>query len=183
MKKGFKEESNACYKEALSNLETVIKTKWDRFAQIEVIALNEYNRICSKSGLPHFDKALNQTLNDDLRIVLSWDADQTDIDLWVTEPSGEKVSYKHNRSTIGGRMSRDFTDGYGPEEYTVRKAMKGKYKIQANFYGSRLLSATGGITLKVDVYTKYGTPLENHQTFSVKVKTKKEVIDLAEIKF
>ena len=171
------------YREALSNLEKVIKTRWDRFDQIEVIALNEYNRICKKSRLDHFDESLTQTLTDDVRIVLSWDADQTDIDLWVTEPSGEKVYYGHNKSVIGGRMSRDFTNGYGPEEYTVRKAMKGKYKIQANFYGSNQLGVTGGVTLKVDVYTNYGTSEEKHQTFSVKVKDQKEVIDLGEIKF
>ncbi len=97
----------------------------------------EEANICFKEALEnHFDKNLSQILNDDIRIVLSWDADQTDIDLWVTEPSGEKIDYSHNRSTIGGRMSRDFSNGYGPEEYTVKKAMQGKYKIQANFYGS-----------------------------------------------
>ena len=54
--------------------------------------------------------------------MLTWDADQTDIDLWVTEPSGEKCFYGHNRTTIGGLLSRDFTDGYGPEEYCLRKS-------------------------------------------------------------
>ena len=179
----LQEDAKACFQEAMKNLEKVVRSNWDRFNEIEVIALNEYNRICHKSGLSHFDKNLQQTLNDDIRIVLSWDADQTDIDLWVTEPSGEKVDYSHNRSTIGGRMSRDFTNGYGPEEYTVRKAMKGKYKIQANFYGSGQLEVTGGVTLKVDVFTNYGTPQEKHQVFSVKLKDRKEVIDLGEISF
>ena len=51
---------------------------------------------------------------------MTWHADNTDIDLWVTEPSGEKAFYQHNRTTIGGLVSRDFTQGYGPEEYMVR---------------------------------------------------------------
>ena len=183
LKMNLKNQADACFKETLQNLEHVITNNWDRFEEIEIIALNEYNRICAKSGLPHFDKSLNKVLNDDIRIVLSWDVDQTDIDLWVTEPSGEKVYYSHNRSTIGGRVSRDFTNGYGPEEYTVRKAMKGKYKIQANFYGSAQVGVSGAVTLKVDVFTKFGTPEEKHQVFSVKLKDKKEVIDLGEIAF
>ena len=183
LKSNLKKDAEASYKEALKNLEHVITNNWDRFEEIEIIALNEYNRICAKSGLPHFDKSLNKVLNDDIRIVLSWDVDQTDIDLWVTEPSGEKVYYSHNRSTIGGRVSRDFTNGYGPEEYTVRKAMKGKYKIQANFYGSAQVGVSGAVTLKVDVFTKFGTPEEKHQVFSVKLKDNKEVIDLGEIEF
>ncbi len=43
----------------------------------------------------------------DMRILLTWDADQTDIDLHVIEPSGEQVYYSHNRSVIGGRVSRE----------------------------------------------------------------------------
>ena len=64
---------------------------------------------------------------------MTWHADNTDIDLWVTEPSGEKAFYEHNRTTIGGLVSRDFTQGYGPEEYLVRRAAHGTYKIEANY--------------------------------------------------
>ena len=32
------------------------------------------------------------------------------------EPSGEKAYYDHNRTTIGGLISQDFTGGYGPED-------------------------------------------------------------------
>ncbi len=39
-----------------------------------------------------------------LRIVLTWDADLTDIDLWVTEPSGEQVTFKHRRTILGGLL-------------------------------------------------------------------------------
>jgi uncharacterized protein YfaP (DUF2135 family) len=41
--------------------------------------------------------------------MMTWHADNTDIDLWVTEPSGEKAYYGHNCTTIGGLVSRDFT--------------------------------------------------------------------------
>ena len=67
----------------------------------------------------------------DVRIVMTWSADNTDIDLWVAEPSGEKAFYQHNRMTIGGLVSRDLTQGYRPEEYLVRRAAHGMYTIEA----------------------------------------------------
>ena len=44
---------------------------------------------------------------------MTWDADLTDMDLHVIEPSGEEAYYSHNRTRIGGMVSRDFTAGYG----------------------------------------------------------------------
>lgn len=41
----------------------------------------------------------------DLRVVLTWYADNTDIDLWVTDPKGEKAFYGHQLTYQGGRMS------------------------------------------------------------------------------
>ena len=48
-----------------------------------------------------------------LRVVLDWDTDMTDIDLWVTDPRGEKTFYSHTRSDIGGCITDDFTQGLG----------------------------------------------------------------------
>ena len=75
------------------------------------------------------DERLEKLLQFDVRIVMTWHADNTDIDLWVIEPSGEKAFYSHNRTTIGGLVSRDFTGGYGPEEYLLRRAMKGDLPV------------------------------------------------------
>jgi uncharacterized protein YfaP (DUF2135 family) len=50
----------------------------------------------------------------DLRVVLSWDADNSDMDLWVTDPNGERAYYGNRLTYQGGRMSQDFTGGYGP---------------------------------------------------------------------
>ncbi len=46
-----------------------------------------------------------------LRATLSWDLNDTDIDLWVTDPNGERVYYGHRDSYQGGHISRDFTAG------------------------------------------------------------------------
>merc|ERR1712224_561270 len=92
-------------------------------------------------------------------IWLGWDTDHTDIDLHVIEPTGEEVSYSHNKSmTTGAAVSRDFTDGYGPEVYTLPSAPKGKYRVETNYYSShQLSSATGTTSAIVWSITNLGT--------------------------
>ena len=137
------------YARAVDLLTRVVFGRWDaRFPEIEVIALEELNRMipwAKAAGVSDIslDGRLLKVLDMDIRIVMTWHADNTDIDLWVIEPSGEKAFYAHNRTTIGGLVSCDFTQGYGPEEYLVRRAAPGIYKIEANYYGSRATRPAG----------------------------------------
>jgi len=86
----------------------------------------------------------------DVFVWLAWDTDHTDVDLHVMEPTGEEVYYSHNASrTTGARVSRDFTDGFGPEVYTLPKAPKGKYQVSTNYYASHQDSSSTGSTSAV----------------------------------
>jgi hypothetical protein len=174
---------------AIELLYKVVTGKWDgRFEEIEVIALTEMNRILKRvkpAQIKHIkiDKALRDLLDVDVRIVMTWDADNTDIDLHVLEPSGEEVSYNHALSTIGGAISRDLTQGYGPEEYMVHKAMHGVYTIKAKYYGSNSVRITGAVTIQIDIYTNFGRQNENHKSITVQLKDAKEMITIGKIEF
>jgi len=86
----------------------------------------------------------------DVFVWLGWDTDHTDVDLHVKEPTGEEVYYSHNKSTTtGAHVSRDFTNGYGPEVYTLAKAPKGTYTVETKYYASHQASATTGSTSAV----------------------------------
>jgi Ca-activated chloride channel family protein len=172
------------YPRAMELLAHVVMNKWARFDEIEVLALMELNDVVRQSGLkdPPVDPRLLELLDLDVRIVLTWDADMTDIDLHVVEPSGERAFYSHNRTTIGGAVSRDFTQGYGPEEYVLRRAMPGTYRVQVNFYGSQAQRVTGAVTLQVDVFTNYGRPDEKRQSITLRLTEKKETADVGEVK-
>ena len=178
----------ADYQRALDLLHKVVMNHWDRFEEIELIALMEANRLLAKtaamsSALKNpFDSRLVKNLDCDVRIVMTWDADMTDIDLWVTEPSGEKCFYSHNRTTIGGAMSKDFTQGYGPEEYILRKMMAGTYKVQCNFYGSSQQKVAGACTVQATVITNFGRPDEKRQHLTLRLTQKKDVVDIGEVK-
>jgi hypothetical protein len=179
----------ADYARAIDLLTQVVMGRWDqRFPEIEVIALEEVNRIIPRakaagvSAVP-LDPRLIKLLDVDVRIVMTWSADNTDIDLWVTEPSGEKAFYQHNRTTIGGLVSCDFTQGYGPEEYMVRRAAHGMYKINANFYGSRSTRLLGPVTVQVDVLTNFGRANEQRKSLTLRLTEAKETFRIGEIEF
>jgi len=86
----------------------------------------------------------------DIFVWLGWDTDLTDVDLHVKEPTGEEVCYSHNRSrTTGAAVSRDFTQGFGPEVYTLPRAPKGNYQVETNYYASHQASNATGATSAV----------------------------------
>jgi uncharacterized protein YfaP (DUF2135 family) len=55
----------------------------------------------------------------DLRIILNWNIDMTDLELHVYEPGDEHCHSFHNHTRNGGLLSSDMVRGYGPEEYLV----------------------------------------------------------------
>jgi tetratricopeptide (TPR) repeat protein len=177
------------YMRSLELLNKVVLGNWPRFPEVELPVLMEANNIAAKAQrLPRvhdfrnpIDSRLQKNLDLDVRVVMTWDADQTDIDLWVTEPSGEKCFYGHNRTIIGGLLSHDFTDGYGPEEYCLRKLMPGKYVIQANYYGSRQQELTGPATVQATVITNFGRPNEKRQAMTLRLKDMKEIVDVGTV--
>ena len=174
------------YQRAMDLLADVVMDEWDRFAEIELIALVELNDILPKARtlgdvrVP-VDARLVQHLDMDVRIVMSWDADMTDMDLHVLEPSGEEAYYGHNETGIGGRVSRDFTQGYGPEEYSIRRAMPGTYELKTKFFGSSAAQLQGAVTLYVDLYTDYGRPTQQKQSITLRLAEQKDTFTVGEI--
>ena len=163
----------------------VVTDVWDeRFPEIEVIALEELNALLARTKSPvpaSLDPRLVKNLDVDVRIVMAWDADATDVDLHVLEPSGEEAAYDHNRTTIGGVVSKDFTQGYGPEEYLVHRAIPGPFRIFAHYYGSRQQTVIGAATITATVFTDFGRPTEKKQVLALRLDKPHDRADIGEI--
>jgi hypothetical protein len=176
-------EKRGEYPAALRLLQHIVKTKWDdRFRDIEVIALVEMNHLLTKYEelKNQVDKKYMYSMPVDTRVILTWDTDNCDIDLWVTDPYGEKCFYSHPLTQLGGRISKDCTGGYGPEEFMLKAAHKGKYKVQANYYGSRGVTVTGPTTIQLKMYTNYGKPNEKVVEITRRLESTKEILDIGE---
>jgi Ca-activated chloride channel homolog len=170
---------------AIDSLYDVVIRPWHgRFPEVELIALAELNSIVAttnaKLDTSRIDTRLIKNLPLDLRAVLTWDADNTDIDLWVTDPNGEKASYGNRMTYQGGRMSLDFTGGYGPEEFSLKVAKPGKYRVQAQYFGDRRQNVTGATTLQMRLTTGFGTKQQRDQIVTMRLKDGKETILVGE---
>ncbi len=170
---------------AAEALYEVVKRPWDgRFAEIGTIALTEMNALIATHpgaiDTARFDKRLLRNLPVDLRVVLNWDADNSDMDLWVTDPNGERAYYGNRLTRQGGRMSADLTSGYGPEEFMLKAAMPGTYKVEANYYGNRQQLVSGSVTLRLALTTGFGRADASEQSVILRLKDRQETVLVGE---
>ncbi len=170
---------------AIDQLYEVIEREWDgRFDGVKLIALAELNDIAANAqqrpDTRRVDPRLLRNLPLDLRVVLSWDSDNSDMDLWVTDPNGEKCYYSNQHTYQGGLMSDDFTGGYGPEEFSLRDAKPGKYKVEANFFGDRQQLVTGATTLQLKLTTHFGSGKAREQLVTMRLKEQAETVLVGE---
>lgn len=72
----------------------------------------------------------------DITIRLDWNkhSGNTDIDLHVVDPYGERIAFYHMRSASGGYLDRDDVVGPGPEHIRWSNAPAGTYKIYVHYY-------------------------------------------------
>ncbi len=171
--------------EGIERLYEVAARPWDaRFSEVELVALNELNAVIATSPQPldtaFIDRRLLSNMPLDLRVVLGWDSDNSDMDLWVTDPNGERCYYGNRNTYQGGLISDDFTGGYGPEEFVLRDAKPGKYKVEANFFGDRQQIVTGATTLSMQFSTGWGTRRQQDQSVTLRLSGQSETVFVGE---
>lgn len=177
---------NKNYQAAIDTLYNVITHDWnDRFPEIESIVLTELNNIIATCNEPlslaKIDSRFLLNMTAAARVVVCWDTDNCDIDLWVTEPTKEKCFYSKPLSQIGGRLSRDFTRGYGPEEYMLHYPLDGNYLVELNYFGQSAASILGPTTIVVQIYTDYGKPTQQMREITKRISNAKEVIKIGDV--
>lgn len=159
-------QDNGQYQTALEHLYKVLTNDYsveiaNRDRDITEIIVPEVNNLVSLHrkdlNLAGINKDIIVDIPVDIRVVMNWNKDMTDIDLWVTDPNGEKCFYGHRTTAIGGRMSEDVTQGFGPEQFMLKKAIKGKYKIETNFFAERQMSISGPTTISAEIYLMYSS--------------------------
>ncbi|MEP2278596.1 VIT domain-containing protein [Maribacter sp.] len=171
----------------LYNGDLLEKDEDERFNGIEQIAYVELNRLVHKYGdklkLKKEEKEKFKPLDTDVRIVIDWNHNDTDIDLWIVDPKEEKAYYSNQETNIGGHMSEDMTEGYGPEEFMLKDAVKGEYKILVDYFADDVQKISGPTVLKVTMFTDYGKPNEERKTTVVRLDKEKDELEVGSLKF
>ena len=176
---------------AVDTLYSLAYKNWDaRFEQVQQIALNDMNAIIAeckrnktKLDLSEIDKKLIENFDVDVRIILTWNTDDCDVDLWVTDSDGEKCFYGNRITKNGGRLSRDFTQGYGPEEFCIKTAPKGKLKIEANYFGNHQQKLLQPVTVQAEVYTNFGRANQKREVLTLQLDEVKGTFLVGEVAF
>jgi tetratricopeptide (TPR) repeat protein len=183
---------------AAVHYEIVLAGTWHpRFHQsLKTVALEDYARmmrqaIAKQSLKPnladHFgdriEKMDTRQFQADLRVTISWNTDATDVDLWVIEPTGEKCFYSHRTTANGGELTEDVTQGYGPERYHAKKAIKGEYKVVVHYYSMNPNLLAGETHVNVTVTRFSGTPNEVSERHTVILKKAQEAVEVCRVKY
>ena len=180
-------EKNNNYQEALDTYYIVLSRRWDgRFTQIKDVVLKEMNRLItvhSKLNVSKIDKKLIYPMPLDIRVTLEWTADNSDIDLHFTDPFNETGYYGNRLTKMGSRLSGDITQGFGPEEFALKKAPDGTYAVKVKYFGDSRQNLAGPVTLRVVMYTNYRTKKEKSEEIMLRVKDRKEMLEIGELMF
>ncbi|HUT92281.1 MAG TPA: hypothetical protein VMY37_22490 [Thermoguttaceae bacterium] len=181
---------------AMFYYEVALGGAWDnRFRDFRRIASVDYLHLLrkiaegtEKTHLEQFASARLDSLEAELKlkaadlvVTMQWNTDATDVDLHVGEPNGE-VCYYENRSTkIGGQLTPDCTQGFGPEMYVLQKAPDGKYQVQVKYYSSDQNRAGTRTKVYATIYEGWGGRQERVLRKTVVLSQGKEMHDVATI--
>jgi hypothetical protein len=177
---------------ALDSLYSILKKPYSektirRSRGIEEVVVTEMNRLIAKyKGLDisRIDERLIMNIPVDIRVVINWNMGNSDIDLRILDPNNEECSYRRRETSAGGRISADNTGGYGPEQFMLKKAIKGKYHVYVNYFVDRQFTANGPPTVIAEIFKSYAGAAEQRQIVSLqKSKTQKKGVEMAEFEF
>jgi len=161
----------------------------DRSRGIEEIAVTEINHLIAKDtalNKSNIDKHMIIDIPVDIRVVINWNMNSADINLHIKDPNNEECSRDRRETSTGGRLSADIKDGYGPEQFLLKKAARGKYRVYVNYYGDNQLTDAGPSTVMAEIYTKYADATERRQVVCVQMNEKKRdgnFVEIAEFEF
>lgn len=176
--------------------EAVLAGNWPaQYKQLKTVTKEEYALFVQDLAQSDPKHPLNETLkgrktalglenpSGDLRVTLTWNTLGTDVDLWVTDPNGEKCYYSHKKLASGGQLLDDLTQGFGPERFLAQKAIPGKYKIQAHFYGNNGNKLVAETFVTAVVMTRLGTPAQTVERYDLLLPKVGEVVEVADVVF
>lgn len=146
---------------------------------LEEVVVTELNRMIAKNkpNTADINKKLIQAMPVDIRVVINWNMNSTDIDLHVKDPYGETCYYSNRATAIGGRISSDITQGYGPEQFMLKKAPQGKYEVFVNYFGDSQVKAEGPSTVMLEIFTYYSDNSEKREVVCLQMSKEMKAAD------
>lgn len=87
-----------------------------------------------------------ETPHSQILVTLTWNTNDTDIDLYTIDPSGDYSAYFNQITADGGELDYDNTSGFGPEHWTLYSTdtvrWGQEYNVRAHYYSDHSSVAT-----------------------------------------
>ncbi len=102
--------------------------------------------------------------NSVILVTLTWDTDDTDLDLYTIDPTGDYSAYYHRLTADGGELDFDDTSGFGPEHWTLEGSdttrWGGEYNVRLHYYSDHNGSSGPALATRwnISVLVYEGTP-------------------------
>lgn len=181
---------------AALHYELVLAGSWnERFKSMKTVARDEYRRLIRGAlrredlapGLASTLRARAQSLGGEeskprLRVTISWNTDNTDVDLWVVEPSGEACGYENMKTKSGGRLLDDLTGGYGPERYEHGSAPSGECAVLVKYFGDNPNLIGNETQVEVVVTRDVGRASERQVSYDVVLDRENQAVEVCRIR-
>lgn len=144
-----------------------------------IVLLEELNALLAREKLDGrelgIDARFLRHVPVEMRIVLEWDAAQSNVDLLVRDPFGGLVGRGlDGRNLPGVHWSGNVTRGYGPESLCLAGPLAGFHELIARFYGDWKEPDRSAVTAEVEVTRFPGTPRETRERLAVRVEEQEE---------
>ncbi len=183
---GKPEAAILCYETALGQTAPSRRGSFRRATQFEYVhllsrieqgsvpcQLGDYAR--ERLGALSFEMGMHEA---DVVVVLGWNTDRTDVDLHIDDPRGEHCYYSAPKTAMGGRLSTDVTDGYGPEIFVLPKADAGLYRIGVKYYSGDQRRYREGVAVNLVMYRNWGRPNVSVERRTVTLNKRSERVNV-----
>ncbi len=89
-------------------------------------------------------------------MTLTWDKNDTDVDTYVIDPTGDYSAYYHQATADGGVLDQDIITGFGPEHWTLLNTNTVRYnqpyRFRVHYYSDHGNGPTN-YTVTIELYT------------------------------
>ena len=110
----------------------------------------------------------------DVVVTMMWNTDRSDVDLHIIDPNSEECFYENRQTSMGGQLTSDITDGFGPEMFWLPNAKSGAYQVLVKYYAADNLRTGMRSKVYVTVYRNFGRSDQSVQRRTVTLDKRSE---------
>lgn len=125
-------------------------------------AINDSKSLAKSASISAL-AATEDRLDQEIKVILTWGKDKTDVDLHIYDDYGGHAWYGALGGIEEGTLDRDDVDGFGPEIFTLARPRPGKYRVRVHYFSDH---QNGPTTATIQVFLAGQVVFQGSQALS-----------------